>query len=162
MMFRLLAVHKTLSLLPCICLSVGTSSLLAREHQGISPNDIQSIRNVSDVQLSPDGRRVVFLLRDPQGAKNPKEGGPNRLWVVKTDGTGVPQELAKNLKNAEFPRWAPDGHSLAFLSEGVQSSDNKEKPGNQIYLLRGESTKPEGLTSTKGESGGSNGLRTAN
>ena len=158
-MFRVLAVHKFLSLLPCICLSVGTSSLFARENQGISPKDIQSIRTVSDVQLSPDGRRVVFLLRDPQGAKNPKEGGPNRLWAVKTDGAEVPQELAKNLKNAEFPRWAPDGHSLAFLSEGVQSSDSL---GSQIYLLRGEGTTPERLTSTKGGVGGSSGLQTAN
>jgi len=149
-MFRLLASHKIMSLLACICLSAGTSSLLARENQGISPKDIQTIRTVSDVQLSPDGHRVVFLLRDPRGAKNQKEGGPNRLWAVKTDGAEVPQELAKNLKNAEFPRWAPDGHSLAFLSKGVQSSDNKEEPGNQIYLLRGESTKPERLTSTKG------------
>ena len=150
MMFRILAVHRFLSLLPCIYLSVGTSSVLAHENQGISPRDIQSIRTVGDVQLSPDGRRVVFILRDPQGAKSLKEGGPNRLWVMKTDGTEVPQELAKNLKNAGFPRWAPDGQSLAFLSEGVQSSDNKEEPGNQIYLLRGESTNPEELTSTKG------------
>jgi dipeptidyl aminopeptidase/acylaminoacyl peptidase len=147
MMFRLLAGKKFVSLLPCICLSVGASSILARENQDISPKDIQSIRTVSDVQLSPDGRRVVFILHDPQEAKSLKEGGPNRLWVVKTDGTEVPQELAKNLKDAGFPRWAPDGHSLAFLSEDVQSSDSE---GNQIYLLRGESTKPEKLTSTKG------------
>ena len=147
MMFRIPAVHRFLSLLPCICLSVASSLLLAQEKQGISPKDIQNIRTVSDVQLSPDGHRVAYVVRDLQEAKSLEEGAQNRVWVVKTDGTEVPQELAKHLKNAAFPRWAPDGHSLAFFSEGVQSSDSI---GNQIYLLRGGSTKPERLTSTKG------------
>src|ERR1700739_1003269 len=150
MMFRLLAGQKFLLLLPCMCLSAGSSLLLAQEKQGISPKDIQNIRTVSDVQLSPDGHRVAYVLRDLQEAKGLKEGAQNRVWVVKTDGTEVPQELGKNLKNAGFPRWAPDGRALAFLSDGVESSGNNEEPGNQIYLLRGESTMPERLTSTKG------------
>jgi dipeptidyl aminopeptidase/acylaminoacyl peptidase len=149
-MVRLLIRYKLLSLVPCMCLSVGASLLLAQEKQGISPKEIQGIRTVNDLQLSPDGHRVAYVLRDLQEAKTLKEGAQNRVWVVKTDGTEVPQELAKNLKNAGFPRWAPDGHALAFLSDGVESSGNNEEPGNQIYLLRGESTKPERLTSTKG------------
>ena len=149
-MIRLLIRYKLLSLLPFMCLSVGNSLLLAQEKQGISPKEIQGIRTVNDLQLSPDGHRVAYVLRDLQEAKSLKEGAQNRVWIVNTDGTEVPQELAKNLKNAGFPRWAPDGHALAFLSDGVESSGNNEEPGNQIYLLRGESTMPERLTSTKG------------
>jgi dipeptidyl aminopeptidase/acylaminoacyl peptidase len=149
-MVRLLIRFKLLSLLPCMCLSVGTGLLLAQEKQSISPKEIQGIRTVNDLQLSPDGHRVAYVLRDLQEAKSLKEGAQNGVWVVKTDGTEVPQELTKNLKNAGFPRWAPDGRALAFLSDGVESSGNDEEPGNQIYLLRGEGTKPERLTSTKG------------
>lgn len=149
-MFQSLASRKIVALLPCLCFSLGTNLLLAQEKQGISQADIQGIRTVSEVQLSPDGRRVVFVLRDPQEAKSLKEVAPNRLWEVKADGSKVPQEVATNLKNAGTPRWAPDGHSLAFLSEGAQSSDSKVEPGNQIYLFRGESTNPERLTSAKG------------
>jgi dipeptidyl aminopeptidase/acylaminoacyl peptidase len=89
--------------------------------QTITPEDILSIREPGDIQLSPDGKQVAFVITEP-AASNTQPRVSN-IWAMPVDGSESPRPLIPGLANAGSPRWSPDGKTLAFLN-------------NQIYLLR--------------------------
>ena len=75
--------------------------------------DLVRLARVSDPVVSPDGRLVVYVLRetDIEGDR-----GVTGLWLSRTDGSGDPIRLTAVSSNAASPRWAHDGASIFFLS----------------------------------------------
>jgi dipeptidyl aminopeptidase/acylaminoacyl peptidase len=104
--------------------------------KAITPEDVLSIRELSDVKLSPDGKQIAFVVTEPNDPKSPREPRVSNIWIASTDGRELPRPLIPGLKNVNSPRWSPDGRTLAFLSD-------------QIYLLR-EGEKPSQLTNVPG------------
>src|SRR6185369_8075828 len=101
--------------------------LLVTHAQTITPEDILSIRELSDIQLSPDGKQVAFVITEP-AASNTQPRTSN-IWTMPVDGSESPRPLIPGLSNIGSPRWSPDGKTLAFLSDRAQQ-------GAQVYLLR--------------------------
>jgi dipeptidyl aminopeptidase/acylaminoacyl peptidase len=58
--------------------------------------------------------------------------------------------LIPNLKNANTPRWSPDGRWLAFLSDRGEASGNEPEATVQVYVLRRDTARAERLTSVPG------------
>ena len=110
---------------------------LVTHAQTITPEDILSIRELSDIQLSPDGKQVAFVITEP-AASNTQPRASN-IWTMPVDGTESPRLLLPGLSNSGSPRWSPDGETLAFLSDRAQ-----------IYLLRAAESTPVQLTSVPG------------
>lgn len=77
----------------------------------------------SDPQLSPDGRRVAFVLT---GADMERSMYDPDVWLVGADGSN-PISLAHSSRRDAMPRWAPDGRRIAFLSNRGESA--------QIWLI---------------------------
>ena len=94
----------------------------------ITPADVLTIRELSDVKLSPNGKQIVFVVNEPNDPNSPREPRVSNIWVVPADGSQPPRALIPDFKNAQAPRWSPDGRTLAFLSDRERST--------QIYLLR--------------------------
>src|SRR6185369_6081978 len=115
--------------------------LLVTHAQTITPEDILSIRELSDIQLSPDGKRVAFVITEP-AASNTQPRASN-IWVMRVDGSESPRPLVPGLINAGSPRWSPDGKTLAFLSDHARA-------GVQIYLLSAGEANAVQLTSAPG------------
>src|SRR5678815_446263 len=104
--------------------------------QTITPEDILSIRELSDVRLSPDGKQVAFVITEP-AASNTQPRVSN-IWTMPVDGSESPRQLIPGRSNTGSPRWSPDGKTVAFVSD------------KQIYLLgTGESNAVQ-LTSVPG------------
>jgi dipeptidyl aminopeptidase/acylaminoacyl peptidase len=87
----------------------------------ITAADIYRIRQVTDPQIAPDGRRIAFVIRQADEEKNEYV---SNIFVADADGA-VRQFTSGGSDSA--PRWSPDGCWLAFLS------GRKEKA--QIYLM---------------------------
>ena len=120
----------------------------ARATHLITPEDVLSIREVRELQISPDGKQVAFRVREAPDPKLPRASRVANIWVVPTDGKQPPHPLIPNLKNANTPRWSPDGRWLAFLSDHSNSTD---APGTvQVYLVRSDGVTAERLTSVPG------------
>lgn len=100
-----------------------SSSVLAQELPNrLSAMDEFQIQTVADPQISPDGKRVVYVRRfaDPMTDRRYAN-----LWIINADGTDHRPLTTGNRSDAS-PRWSPDGTRLAYLSD----TDGKQ----QIYI----------------------------
>lgn len=86
--------------------------------------EVISLRSVGGVQLSPDGKTVVYTVQSTDWNENRYD---TEIWLCHEG--GKPFQLTNNVKNASTnPLFSPDGQWLAFLSD----RGNK----TQIYVLR--------------------------
>lgn len=95
------------------------------QRRGMTPEDITRIRWVSDVQLSPDGERVAFVVTT---LSEKRDAYLSNVWMVPADG-GEPRRLTSGDKRDGTPRWSPDGSRLAFVSE------RKGDSHPQLYVM---------------------------
>jgi dipeptidyl aminopeptidase/acylaminoacyl peptidase len=84
----------------------------AQPRRAITFDDFIKLKRISDPQLSPDGRRVAFVVTTFDKAKNTKNAD---VWVVDVAG-GAPRPLVAHEKADKDPSWSPDGRRLAFVS----------------------------------------------
>lgn len=86
---------------------------------GLALRDLAMMDRVSDPQLSPDGRQVLYSVRATDWDEN---GARNAIWLADVDGRTPPRELAISEGKAAHPRWAADGRAIYFLSSRGGSS----------------------------------------
>jgi dipeptidyl aminopeptidase/acylaminoacyl peptidase len=80
--------------------------------QGWTPDDMLKVRSVTEVQVSPDGRRVAFTVTQHDLETSEPV---SQIWVARTDGTQSLQ-LTRGTRSSNSPRWSPDGKRIGFLS----------------------------------------------
>ena len=96
--------------------------------------DQLAMRRLSEPRVSPDGQRIAFVLRTTDMEAN---RGRNDLWLVNADGTGS-RQLTSHPDSDSQPVWAPDGHSLFFISSRGGSS--------QVWRLPIDGGEPQQVT----------------
>ena len=83
-----------------------------------SIHDMLAIDRLSDPQVSPDGKLIVFVLRKTDLEE---DKGRTDLWLVGADGTDL-RRLTSHKAADSNPCWAPDGKSIWFVSARSDSS----------------------------------------
>jgi acylaminoacyl-peptidase len=84
--------------------------------------DVFSLQFAADPQISPDGKRIVYVRQFSDIMNDKRE---SNLWVISSDG-GEDRGLTNGNYSDSSPRWSPDGTRIAYLS------DRDGKP--QIYV----------------------------
>jgi dipeptidyl aminopeptidase/acylaminoacyl peptidase len=80
--------------------------------RNFSAKDLYSCKRIGDVQLSPDGQWIVYVLSTPSIEDNKLY---KDLYLLKSDGSETKQ--ITDDKFADYnPRWSNDGKELAFIS----------------------------------------------
>lgn len=88
----------------------------------LEPLDIFRVQVASDPQISPDGKRIVYVR---QSADISTDRRVSNLWIVNFDGSEH-RPLTTGTYSDASPRWSPDGTRLAYVS------DRDGKP--QLYV----------------------------
>ena len=98
----------------------------------MTPEDLYDFRFLADAQISPDGTRVAYVVREVDRASN---GYRSAIWLVASGG-GTPVRFTSGPGQDALPRWSPNGNALAFVSDRAAAGDDvkKRKPKN-IYVL---------------------------
>ncbi|HEX2092882.1 MAG TPA: S9 family peptidase [Longimicrobiaceae bacterium] len=99
------------------------------------------IETISDPEISPDGRRVVYTRGWVNRQTDTRESS---LWILNADGT---QERA--LTEGSGAEWSPDGTRIAYLAQGRPSGTQlwvryMDAEGAATQITRVEET-PENL-----------------
>src|SRR5256885_4496185 len=106
-------------------------SLGAQERRPITFDDFAAVRAVSDPQISPDGRSVLYAVRTTDVAANRRSG---KTYVVPTSG-GNARIFPADEVSASEARWSPDGRRVAYIAGGqlwVSDTDG----ANRVQLTR--------------------------
>jgi dipeptidyl aminopeptidase/acylaminoacyl peptidase len=102
----------------------------------LTPEAALSLRSISDLQFSPDGLRVAFVVTEP-----PKgERRARHIWLYEKTSNSA-RQFTYSAKEESSPRWSPDGKQLAFLS-------NRDEQ-QQIYVMRIDGGEAAALTKGK-------------
>jgi len=94
-------------------------------------------RELSDLQFSPDGKRVAFCVQEPSTATKTAQ---RHIWVFDT-GTHELRQWTNSAKAEHTPRWSPDGKTLAFLSDREENT--------QIWTMPADGGEASKLTTGK-------------
>ena len=103
----------------CIIVSLKSTVTLSQEKQAFCSMDVFSMEWVDDPQISPDGKKVVYIRR---GMNIMTDRRQSRLWIINTDGSDH-SKLSSTDVNESNPRWSPDGTKLVFTSRTDEGSE---------------------------------------
>ncbi|SFH00237.1 Dipeptidyl aminopeptidase/acylaminoacyl peptidase [Halopelagius inordinatus] len=107
----------------------------------ISATDYHDIAQVEDPQVSPDGDRVAFVRKIPDGDDSYEQ----TVYLVSTDGDGDIRRFTVAEGVDSHPRWSPSGDRLAFVS--TRGADD-ERP--QLWVLPVSGGEAERVTDVPG------------
>jgi dipeptidyl aminopeptidase/acylaminoacyl peptidase len=104
---------------------VMTGTLAAQTPRDMTFVDLLNVPNLTDPQLSPDGRHVLYAVAKADWKENKRI---SHIWRVNADGAGEVQ-LTSGADGESNARWSPDSKSIAFLAK--RGSDEF----TQIYVI---------------------------
>lgn len=118
----------------CLIAALATAHSPAATAQAPAPRpitsaDMNQLRALSGLALSPDGRAATFLVKSSDVLK---DKGQNDLWISVADGS-FQRALTSSGDVASPGRWSPDGQRLAFAS--ARGDEDAKKKGAQLHLL---------------------------
>jgi dipeptidyl aminopeptidase/acylaminoacyl peptidase len=102
--------------------------------RGMVPEDTWSVRQVTALEASPDGRTAAYTVSIPDPDS---DSFKSRLYLTTVDG-GEPQRVGKREEDNERPRFSRDGRLLAYLSD--------RGAGPQIFVGRPGARWPRQVT----------------
>jgi dipeptidyl aminopeptidase/acylaminoacyl peptidase len=100
-----------------LVLSACSVPALSQTKRGMMPEDVVALHRASDAQISPDSRRVAFVVTvwDREADRFNSD-----LWLVDENRQVV--RLTSHPKRDDHPRWSPNAQRIAFLSDRNEST----------------------------------------
>ncbi len=106
----------------------------------ITPETLWKLGRVSDPQLSPDGKSVVYNVRTFDVAANKGQGD---IYIIASGG-GLAMKLAADpAQDENQARWRPDGKKVGFMSADKNGD-------NQLFEINPDGTSRMQVTSVAG------------
>jgi dipeptidyl aminopeptidase/acylaminoacyl peptidase len=93
--------------------SVASAAELAATKRVITAEDLWAVKRPAALDLSPDGTRLVYTVKEYNLEKN---NSVTHLWLLDTS-SGTARALTSAESTDGDPRWSPDSTSIAFVSK---------------------------------------------
>ncbi len=108
----------------------GQNTVSEHAVRPIEPADLVRLRTITDVQISPDGDRVAYVVRT---ADPGRDCDLTALWLYDIR-SGHHEQLTDGGRAEAAPKWSPSGRQLAFTQRC--SADGDQADGTrQLYVI---------------------------
>lgn len=109
----------------------------------LSVEDVFNVQIPADPQISPDGKRVVYVRQFCDIMNDQRH---SNLWVVSSDGSDH-RPLTTGNYNDSSPRWSPDGSQIIYVSnrDGSPQIYRRWMDSGQTAKLTSLTSAPAGI-----------------
>jgi dipeptidyl aminopeptidase/acylaminoacyl peptidase len=107
-------------------------------------DDVLNLKAVGGATISPDGKQVLYTVRQWEAEKDRMEAR-TRIWKVAADGNSPARQVTFGEKGDSQPQWSPDGSQISFISTRGAGEDVKA----QIYVMHADGGEAWKLTDAK-------------
>jgi dipeptidyl aminopeptidase/acylaminoacyl peptidase len=122
--------NKLLLISLCLLLVIPASA----QKRAFTIADLYKVKDVTEPQFSPDGRRIAFVVTEHHLQKGKSNA---EIYVMDADGKNLKQ-MTNNPAADDHPRWSPDGKSILFVST--------RNNGSQAWLIAADGGEGRQLT----------------
>ena len=105
---------------------IGKSTVQVQNGR-MSPEILQTLGQVSGVQISPDNKKIIYGVTYSSIEQNKRN---RELFVVNIDGSSR-QQITQTPKSEAEAQWVKNGEKIAFLYEGQLWEMNPDGSGRQ-------------------------------
>ncbi len=124
-----------------------TASVSGQTKRPLNPSDFYRYTDVTDPQVSADGKWVAYTVSTADTAKDKYT---DDVWMVNWDGTQTVQLTSTQEEDESTPRFSPDNKYISFLSDRYAKEDDKN-PQSQLWLMNRRGGEAKKITDTKNE-----------
>ncbi len=117
----------------------AVAAALAETPRPMTLVDVINVPQVTDPQLSPDGRQILFVESESNWKANRRIG---HIWKINSDGSGLMQ-MTSGADGESSPRWSPDGRTIALIAKRGSEGDSVA----QVFLISTAGGEARPLTS---------------
>jgi dipeptidyl aminopeptidase/acylaminoacyl peptidase len=115
----------------CACIFIAAAAT-AQTKRPLSPSDLYRYVDVSDPQISPDGKWCAYVITKVDTAKDKTNSD---VWMVGWDGKDNLQ-LTNSNEDESTPRFSPDNKYISFLSSRYpEGKDDDKNDASQLWIL---------------------------
>jgi len=133
---------RKLTAIAIACLA--TASLSAQSKRPATFDDVMNIKTIQGATISPDGKTVIYAVREwvdePEGKKESRA----HVWRVPADASASARQITWGDKGESQAQFSPDGKFISFVASRG-SADAK----SQIYVMPLEGGEAWKLTDAK-------------
>jgi dipeptidyl aminopeptidase/acylaminoacyl peptidase len=110
----------------------------------VSISSTDSLREVSDPKISPDGKWVSYTV---SSVNKEKDFYQSDIWMTSWDGATTVQLTHTDEADESSARWSPDNRTLSFLSSRKLDRKDEDDEVSQLWLLNRNGGEAEKVTS---------------
>lgn len=133
--------------LSLICLSFFALSVSALSQRDITFDDLYGYKEVGNIALSADGKKIIFELTEHDLDNN---SSSTSLWMISTKGNKLKKFTSG--EDDTQPSWSHDGKTIAFISERTDEVTGDKTA--QIWLIPVDGGEAMRLTNISTEASG--------
>lgn len=116
----------------------------AAQSRPVTVDDVLALRAVAAPQIAPDGRAVLFTVREWVDAGGGRKDARTAVWRAPADGSAPARRLTFGERGESQPAWSPDGRYMSFVASRGKAGDRDARA--QVWVMRTDGGEAWALT----------------